>query len=62
LDDQASNYPHRGGKSSPFEGGVRVSAFVVGGLLPPKMHGRVFGSTSQIIHVADWCMLRNSCK
>ena len=49
----ASNYPNRGGKGSAWEGGMRVSAFVAGGLLPAKMHGRVFGSTSQIIHVAD---------
>lgn len=50
----ASNYPNRGGKSSPFEGATRVSAFVAGGMLPPKMHGRVLNSTTQIIHVADW--------
>ena len=55
----ASNYPNRGGKGSAWEGGMRVSAFVAGGLLPAKMHGRVFGSTSQIIHVAD-CRLSDS--
>ena len=48
---QASNYPLRGGKHSFFEGGVRVAAFVSGGLLPASMRGK---NISSPIHIADW--------
>jgi arylsulfatase I/J len=47
----ASNYPMRGGKYTLFEGGIRVNAFVTGGLLPAAMRGK---STSAAMHIADW--------
>jgi arylsulfatase I/J len=56
----ANNWPLRGGKAGPFEGGVRVAAFVAGGVIPSSMHGRVLESTDQTIHVCDWyvpCLL-----
>jgi len=34
-----NNYPLKGGKRSNWEGGVRVNAFVSGGLLPQKVRG-----------------------
>ena len=47
----ANNWPLRGGKYSPFEGGIRVNAFVSGGFVPTPVRGtRLEG----IVHVADW--------
>jgi len=46
-----SNHPLRGGKSTNFEGGVRVPTFVSGGYLPSAMRGRVLHG---LAHVADW--------
>lgn len=47
----ASNYPLRGGKYTYFEGGIRVNAFVTGGLLPAKMRGK---NISSAVHICDW--------
>jgi arylsulfatase I/J len=47
----ASNYPFRGGKYTFFEGGIRVNAFVTGGLLPPAMRGK---NISSPVHICDW--------
>ena len=47
----ASNYPLRGGKYTYFEGGLRVNAFVTGGLLPKAARG---GNTSSPVHISDW--------
>lgn len=47
----ANNHPLRGGKYSDFEGGVRVNAFVSGGLIPQDKRGTVH---SGIISIADW--------
>ena len=50
----ASNFPLRGGKYSLYEGGLRVTAFVSGGLLPPAMRGT---NISAPIHVCDWYVM-----
>eukprot|EP00927_Polykrikos_kofoidii_P045563 TRINITY_DN3958_c0_g1_i1.p1 TRINITY_DN3958_c0_g1~~TRINITY_DN3958_c0_g1_i1.p1 ORF type:complete len:587 (-),score=57.24 TRINITY_DN3958_c0_g1_i1:104-1714(-) len=56
----ASNYPLRGGKTSDFEGGIRVNQFVSGGLIPKSMRGKTL---DDYIHMADWygtfCALAN---
>ena len=58
----ANNYPLRGGKTSDFEGGVRVNAWVSGGLLPPAVRGTI---SNDFMHLADWCecrgVVRASC-
>eukprot|EP00966_Prymnesium_polylepis_P135484 3131865-Prymnesium_polylepis.1 len=46
----ASNFPLRGGKYTYFEGGLRTTAFVTGGLLPPALRGK---NVSSPIHVCD---------
>ena len=46
-----ANAPLRGGKYAPWEGGVRVAAFVSGGALPPAVRGtRLQG----MVHGCDW--------
>ncbi len=47
----ANNFPHRGGKHSAFEGGVRVNALVSGGLLPPARRGQ---TEEGFIGIEDW--------
>merc|ERR1719450_316605 len=46
-----NNYPLRGGKYSPFEGGVRVLTFMSGGFLPAKAAGTTFDG---LVHISDW--------
>ena len=46
----ASNYPLRGTKDTPFEGGCRVPAFLSGGFLPSSIRGSTFPG---LIHVTD---------
>ena len=41
----------KGGKTSPWEGGVRAAAFVSGGLVPQAQRGT---KIEDKIHVADW--------
>ena len=52
LDESGcNNTPLRGSKYSPWEGGVRVAAFVSGGYLPESRRGqKEYG----MIHIADW--------
>ena len=46
-----NNYPLRGAKYVPFEGGIRSTSFVSGGYLPQKRRGtKEYG----MIHIADW--------
>ena len=40
------------GKYTFFEGGVRVNAFVTGGLLPAAMRGK---NITAPVHICDWC-------
>jgi arylsulfatase I/J len=47
----ANNYPLRGGKSSNWQGGVRVNAFVTGGYVPPARRGT---SEAGLIELSDW--------
>ena len=42
----------RQGKYTFFEGGVRVNAFVTGGLLPAAMRGK---NITAPVHICDWC-------
>eukprot|EP00051_Salpingoeca_urceolata_P001933 m.45302 g.45302 ORF g.45302 m.45302 type:complete len:545 (+) comp11771_c0_seq1:114-1748(+) len=49
----SSNYPLRGGKYSWLEGGIRTTAWVTGGVLPPSMRGRNLSSAHPIA-VCDW--------
>eukprot|EP00051_Salpingoeca_urceolata_P006592 m.87182 g.87182 ORF g.87182 m.87182 type:complete len:494 (+) comp14899_c2_seq1:152-1633(+) len=46
-----SNYPLRGFKYDDYQGGVKVTAFASGGLLPAAMRG---GFTPGYIHICDW--------
>ena len=49
----ASNFPLRGGKYSWLEGGIRTTAWVTGGVLPPAMRGKNLSSAHPIA-VCDW--------
>lgn len=49
-----NNYPLRGEKHSNWRGGMRVAAFVAGGLVPAALAGT---SSNLRIHVVDWCVL-----
>ena len=48
LGNSQNNYPLRGGKTTEFEGGLRQSAFVSGGFLPPQMRGK---TTHALMHI-----------
>ena len=50
-----NNYPLRGHKHDPYEGGVRAVAFLAGGFVPPTIRGTTSGA--KLIHVADWYAL-----
>jgi len=47
----ANNWPLKGGKTSNFEGGTRVAAFVTGGFVPASVRGT---KSEEYIHMADW--------
>eukprot|EP00933_Yihiella_yeosuensis_P078551 TRINITY_DN900_c0_g1_i1.p1 TRINITY_DN900_c0_g1~~TRINITY_DN900_c0_g1_i1.p1 ORF type:complete len:564 (-),score=95.99 TRINITY_DN900_c0_g1_i1:369-2060(-) len=47
----ANNRPLKGGKMSDWEGGVRVNAFVSGGVVPVSKRGSKF---EDYVHMADW--------
>ena len=49
--DGGNNYPLRGNKATPFEGGVRGLAFVSGAGLAPSVRGTV---SHGFMHVVDW--------
>lgn len=45
------NYPFRGMKISPYEGGVKTISFIYGPLHFPQTSGRTFDNN---IHIVDW--------
>ena len=47
----ASNYPLRGTKSTPFEGGSRVPTFLLG---PPHLLPRQQEESQVLVHISDW--------
>lgn len=49
-----NNYPLRGHKHDPWEGGTRSTAFVSGGFVPESLRGTASGA--KLIHVSDWCV------
>eukprot|EP01051_Picozoa_sp_SAG22_P017980 SAG22_NODE_2906_length_2113_cov_5.399206_2_plen_298_part_00 len=49
--DHTTNWPLRGGKHTFWDGGVRVVAFISGGLLPPARRGATFAG---LAHSSDW--------
>ena len=51
----ANNWPLRGEKHTSWQGGVRVAAFVSGGLVPSRFRGT---RSDVVSHVADWCARR----
>ena len=51
-----NNFPLRGHKATPWEGGVKVMGFLSGGYLPSDLRGK---SHDGVLHVADWCEYSN---
>eukprot|EP00051_Salpingoeca_urceolata_P006709 m.88780 g.88780 ORF g.88780 m.88780 type:complete len:641 (-) comp14955_c0_seq1:114-2036(-) len=49
--EQGINYPLRGEKHSNWEGGMRTTAFVSGGLVPSHLQGT---NNSVNMHIVDW--------
>lgn len=47
-----NNYPLRGHKHDPWEGGTRATAFIAGGFVPMKLRGT--NSGDKFVHVSDW--------
>eukprot|EP00040_Diaphanoeca_grandis_P032979 m.200923 g.200923 ORF g.200923 m.200923 type:complete len:656 (-) comp32783_c0_seq1:107-2074(-) len=45
------NFPLRGEKHTNWEGGMRVAAFVAGGLIPMHLRGT---SAFTVLHIVDW--------
>ena len=50
-ENAASNYPLKGGKYSPWEGGIRVTSFWSGGFLPAASRGT---TVDGLVHIADY--------
>eukprot|EP00656_Telonema_subtile_P000083 TRINITY_DN10035_c0_g1_i2.p1 TRINITY_DN10035_c0_g1~~TRINITY_DN10035_c0_g1_i2.p1 ORF type:complete len:538 (-),score=120.73 TRINITY_DN10035_c0_g1_i2:189-1802(-) len=50
--DRGNNYPLRGHKHDPWQGGTRATAFLSGGFLPAGVRGTASGA--KLVHVADW--------
>jgi len=52
IGQYGNNYPLRGHKHDPWEGGTRVTAFLAGGALPSHIRGTASGE--KLVYVADW--------
>jgi arylsulfatase A-like enzyme len=50
----ANNFPLRGSKTTEFEGGIRINAFVSGGIIPQEMRGKRLGDDHGYMHISDW--------
>ena len=50
-ENRGCNWPHRGGKHHLFEGGVQVTGFVSGGVVPPAARG---ATSHALAHAVDW--------
>jgi arylsulfatase B len=48
-----NNFPLRGFKRTNWEGGMRVAAFVSGGLIPAALRGT---DNNMRFHIVDWCV------
>ena len=48
-----NNYPLRGHKHDPWEGGTRATAFITGGVVPSALRGTSSGD--KLVHISDWC-------
>eukprot|EP00966_Prymnesium_polylepis_P197839 4584405-Prymnesium_polylepis.1 len=46
-----NNFPLRGHKHDPWEGGTRAVAFLAGGVLPGGLRG---SRSSALVHISDW--------
>lgn len=46
-----NNFPLRGHKHDPYEGGTRAAAFLSGGFLSPHVRGT---TSTAFVHVSDW--------
>lgn len=57
--EQGNNYPLRGHKHDPWEGGTRATAFLSGGFLPESVRGTQSGD--KLVHVSDWCVRYACC-
>ena len=51
LPGSANNHPHKGGKYSDWEGGLRTVAAVSGGVVPAARRGAAY---KRVVAVADW--------
>lgn len=51
LDFGGNNFPLRGMKFTDFQGGVRVTSWAAGGVIPPQRRGAV---EAGLIHICDW--------
>ena len=49
--EPSNNYPLRGTKAEPWEGAIRVAAFVSGGFIPARLRG---STNAGFMSVADW--------